>query len=242
MSGYQTGVQYATATAAKSGQTVTANVNGAIVTMLVARDLTVALGDVLLVQRVDRGQWIVLCRAYGTAPVDPGNPDAPDPQPPVVTGTLPVGPVETRSYRGSWRTDNSDVYQGEYGGYGNHKGCVFYGSAPASLAGATVLSATMPIRRIAGGTNAAQSTSLWLVVEKTRPAGAPTLAGPVSGPSIAVGTTVDFALPPSWVQGIVDGTYGGFAFYEADGSPYVKFAGRDTWQSAFTMTINWQRG
>lgn len=242
MSAYQSGVQYATATAAKSGQTVTANVNGAVVTMLVARDLTVDLGDVLLVQRVDRGQWIVLCRAYGSAPAAPDNPDPPDPQPPIVTGTTVIGPVETRSYRGSWRTDNSDVYQGEYGGYGNHRGCVFYGDAPASLAGATVLSATMPVRRIPGGFNAAQVTSIWLTTEKTRPAGAPTLSGPSAGPTLAVGSTTEFVIPTHWAQGIVDGTYGGFAFYEADSDPYVKFAGRDTWPSAFTMTVNWQRG
>jgi hypothetical protein len=233
---------FATATAAKSGGTVTANVNGVTVTMRVARDQAVAIDDVLIVERIG-AQWWVLARAGETAPTPPDNPAPPDPQPVVVTGTNVIAPVETRSYRGSWRTDNTDVYQGEYAGYGNHRGCIFYGAAPASLAGATVLSATMAVRRIPGGTNAAQSTSLWLTGEATRPAGVPTLYGPVAGPSIAVDTTLDdWAIPTSWAQGIVDGTYGGLAFYEADGSPYVKFAGRDRWSPAFALTINWQRG
>lgn len=232
----------ATATAAKSGSTVTAIVNGVVTTVQVARDLTVANGDVLVVQRIG-AEWFALGRVFTAATTVPGdNTSAPDPNPGTKTGTLVVSPVETRSYRnGSWRTDNTDVYQGEYGGWGNHTGCAFYGTKPASLTGATVTSATIRVRRERGGAYAAQSTTMWLVTQATRPSGAPTLGSSTGGPSLAVGGETTFSVPTSWAQSMVNGTAGGLAFYEADGSPYVVFAGRGTWSPAFTLTINWRR-
>lgn len=231
----------ATATAAKSGATVTALVNGAVTTVSVARDLTVASGDVIVVTKVG-SQWFALGRAYAAAPTSPINQPGPPAQPTGVTGSLVVSPVETRSYRnGAWRTDNTHVYQGSYGGAGNHTGAVFYGSAPRSLAGATVLSATAQVRRESGGAFAAQATTMRLMVDSTRPAGTVTLTSTDAGPSLAVGRSATFAVPTAWVQSMVDGTAGGLAFLDADGSPYVVFAGSADWGPAWTLTINWQR-
>ncbi len=239
LTGY--GSLLATATAAKSGSTVTATVNGVVTTVQVARDLTVASGDVLLVQRVG-SQWFAACRLYTAAPADPINVPVP-PVNPTASGQLTVSPVETRAYRnGAWRTDNTNVYQGTWGGNGNHTGCAFYGTAPRSLTGATVTAATIQVRRQSGGFYAAQPTTMRLVTQATRPAGAPTLTSSTSGPSLATGATNNaFAVPTSWAQALVDGGSGGLAFFEADADPYVIFAGTGSWSPAFTMTIHWTR-
>lgn len=227
---------------AKSGSTVSCIVNGTVTTVQVARDLTVALGDPVIIQKYG-GFWVATGRLFAAAPTDPKNPGAPSSNPGTATGTLVVAPVETRSRRnGAWRTDTTQVIQGEYGGAGNHTGCAFYGSAPQSLDGATVSSATIQVRRDSGGLFAAQATTMRLVTESTRPSGAPTLTSSTSGPSLAVGATNNtFAVPTAWAQAFVDGTSGGIGFFDADGSPYVRFAGVGDWSPAFTLTINWTR-
>ncbi|SIQ07415.1 hypothetical protein [Micromonospora avicenniae] len=234
----------ATASANKSGSTVTATVNGVTTVVQVARDLAVASGDVLLVEKIGP-QWFAYARVFSAAPASTGrdNEEPPPPKPATVSGTLVVSPVETRSYRPNygWRTDNTDVYQGQYGGWGNHTGAAFYGSKPRSLAGATVTKATIKVKRLSAGTYAAQSTTMRLVTQATRPGGAPTLGSSTSGPSLAVGGSTTFTIPASWAQAMVDGSAGGLAFFESDGSPYVRFAGRGSWSPAFTLTINWTR-
>lgn len=236
----------ATAKTAKSGTTCTATVGDTDVTVQVARDLTVAALDTILIGRVG-SQWFVVQRYYTAPATLPDNDPAPPPKPDVKTGTLVVSPVETRSYRNTfyvgWNMDTTDVYQGEYGGNGLYTGCVFYGSKPRSLAGATVQSATFRVRRLTGGTYAAQASTMRLMTNSVRPGGAPTLTSSATGPRLAVNTTFDtYAIPASWAQQMVDGTAGGIAFYVAGGSPYIRFAGRNSWSAAFTLSIKWQRG
>lgn len=234
-----------TCTAAKSGTAVLVAIAGTVTSCLAPRDLTLAAGDPVALVK-SSGVWYVVQRYQAAAPaadVDEATPPPP-PKPVTITGTLVVSPVETRSYRNSkWRTDNDDVYQGEYGGQGNHTGTVFYGSKPLSLDGATVTDAYIKVRRPdRGGDNAAQSTTMRLVSQRTRPGGAPTLGSTTSGPSLRRGQTASaFDVPVSWAQAMVDGTAGGLAFYESDGSPYVIFSGRGDWSSAFALTIKWRR-
>jgi hypothetical protein len=235
----------ATASTAKTGSTCTAEIGGIDTTIQVARDLSVSAGDGLLVAR-SGNTWYAVARTGTAAPSVPDTPapPPPKPKPEVVTGKLIVSPVETRSRQGSkWRTDNTNVYQGQYGGNGNHIGCVFYGSKLRSLAGATVTAAYTRIRRLdSGGTNAAQDTTLRLVAERTRPSGAPTLGSTADGPNLRRGETQNgVQITTSWVQAMVDGTAGGLAVYEADGSPYVILAGRDAWSPAWTLTVYWRR-
>jgi hypothetical protein len=151
--------------------------------------------------------------------------------------------VETRSYRSTgWRFDNDDIYQGQYGGNGNHTGCAFYGSGPRALAGATVLGASIQVRRKnGGGITAAQTTTLWLVTNATRPGGAPTLTSSSTGPSLAWGRSGNFGIITSWAQAMVDGTSGGLAIFTGSSSPYVIMDGRGAYGPSFTMTINWRR-
>lgn len=241
LSGVASGIGYAQG--AKSSGLLTVRVDGANVIMLAARDVTFAAGDrVIFVRAGD--QWAAVCRVDTAAVTDlpdvltppPSNPDS-------VTGTNTFTPVETRSRQGNrWRTDNADVYQGQYGGNGNHIGAAFYGQGPRALAGATVTSAAIQVRRRnGGGATAAQATTLRLVTERTRPSGAPTLTSSTAGPSLRWGQSTVFTVPTAWAQSIVDGSAGGLALYDASGSPYVIMDGRGAWAPAFALTINWTR-
>jgi hypothetical protein len=235
----------ATATSVKASGTCTAIIDGTETTVQCARDLTVASGDVLMLILFG-AQWFAVGRAYTAAPADTGptNVAPPPPRPTTVYGKTVITPVETRSYRsGDWRDDTDDVYQGQYGGNGNHTGCVFYGNKPRSLSGATVTDAKIKVRRPdAGGTNAAQTVTMREMTQRTRPAGGPTLGSSTSGPSLRRGQTTNaFDIPTDWAQDFVDGTAGGLAFFESDGSPYVILAGRSRWSAAFALTISWKR-
>lgn len=236
----------AVATTAKVGSTCTAEIAGTPTTVEVARDLSVSAGDALLIVR-SGSTWYAVGRSGTVAPSVPDTPAPPPPpsKPVVTTGKLIVPPVETRSRQGTrWRTDTDNVYQGQYGGNGNHVGCAFFGSKPRSLAGATVTSIYTRIRRLdSGGTNAAQTTTFRLVAERTRPSGAPTLGSVTDGPNLKRGETKNgIQLPTAWGQAMVDGTAGGIAVYESDGSPYLILAGRGAWSPAWTLTIYYRRG
>jgi hypothetical protein len=232
----------ATATTTKTAEVATFNIGGTLVSVQVARDLTIAVGDVCLIVRVG-SQWLATARLYPAAPAAVDLPPAPVPKPSTITGRLLVPPVETRSYRpAGWRTDVDDLYQGQYSSEGNHTGCAFYGTKPRSLVGATVTSATARIRRrAAGGQSAARDVTLWLVTEATRPAGAPTLTSTTAGPSLRWGDSVSYTIPTAWAQAMVDGTAGGLAVFESDGDPYMILDGRGRYSASFTLTINWTR-
>jgi hypothetical protein len=237
--------QKATAITAKTGSQCTADIGGVVTTIEVARDLSISAGDGLLVARAGN-TWYAISRTGTAAPSVPDTPPPPPPKPrpDTTTGKLIVSPIETRSRQGSkWRTDNDNVYQGAYGGNGNHIGCAFYGTKPRSLAGATVTGVYTRIRRLdSGGTNSAQDTTLRLVAERFRPSGAPTMGSVADGPNLRRGETRNgIQLPNSWGQAMVDATAGGIAVYDASGSPYLILAGRGAWSAAWTLTIYWQR-
>lgn len=233
------------AAGAKASGLITVTVGGISVSMNAARDVTFAAGDRVLFVKAG-GVWVVTTRLDTAATGgDPDNPSPvpPPPKPSTVTGSKTFTPVETRSRQGSkWRTDNDDVYQGQYGGQGNHIGSAFYGNGPRSLSGATVTSAYVQLRRrSAGGITAAQDTTLRLMVEKTRPSGAPTLGSSTDGPNLRWGQATRFQIPTSWAQAMVDSTAGGLAIYESDGAPYVILDGRGRYSASFQLTINWSR-
>lgn len=233
------------ALAAKASGSVSVSVGGEVIAALAPRDLTLAADDPVLIAK-NSGGWFVVQRYGDSAPAPPDIdvPDSPNPINPK-TGSLVVQSVATRSYRAGfgWRTDSSDVYQGQYGGFGNHTGCAFYGAKPRSLEGATVTGAAVRVRRVQGGSFAAQTTTLWLLEEAYKPASAaPTRLSSTTGPRLAVGATnTSFTVPTSWAQQMVDGTAGGLAIYDSSGSPYVVLAGRGSWSSAFTLTIRYTR-
>jgi hypothetical protein len=233
------------AAGAKSAGLLTVTVGGVPIIMQANRDVTFAAGDRVAVVKAN-GIWIAVCRLdAGTVADQPDNPPPPPPKPTVVTGTKVFSPVETRSYRtvfGGWRTDTDDVYQGQFGGNGNHTGCAFYGNGPRSLAGATVTGASVKLKRkSAGGVTAAQDTTFWLITQRTRPSGAPTRGASTDGPNLRWGQAGTFTIPTSWAQAMVDGTAGGLGIFESDGAPYVILDGRGAYGASFQLTIKWRR-
>lgn len=232
----------ATATVAKSGSQVTATINGVDTVIQVARDLTVAAGDVLMVAKVG-SQWFATSRFYTAAPAPVDATPPPTPKPTSVAGKLVVSAVYTGSYRdGKWRTDTTDLVQGSYGGSSNSTGSAFYGSKPRSLDGATVTDCWITVRRGAGGAYSAQQSTLRLTTQSTKPSGAPTLTSSNTGPSIPTNTTLTrFDIPNSWGQAIVDGTAGGISIFDSSGSPYIRFVGRSDYSSSFMLSIAWKR-
>jgi hypothetical protein len=237
-----TGVITGTCVVASAGGVATVDVGTAQLVVNVARGLTVALGDVVLVAKQGSSRFVT--SILYSAPPAAVSPDVPPPPAPsTVTGTTTVRAVSTGSYRaGKWRTDTDDLVQGVTPGQGNSIGCAFYGRAPKALAGATVLAARLTVRRIRGGSFAAQAPTLRLVTQTTRPAGAPSLTSSTVGPSLKVGaTTSTFVVPASWGQQMVDGTAGGLAVYDSAGDPYVRLAGRSAFGPAFALKISWKR-
>ena len=238
-------MDFATCLGVKSSGYVSVLIGDVTTNVMINRDLTVGAGDRVVVNKIN-GQWVAVCRVDTAAVTLPDNPSAPPPKPPVTNGSKTFTPVETRSYRTTygWRTDNADVYHGEWGSWGNHTGCVFYGSAPRSLAGATVTSASIKVARPSdnpGQAYAATANVMRLMTNKTRPSGTVTLTSSTAGPLLKSGATTTFTIPDSWAQAMVDGTAGGLAFFDADGSPYVIFSGKGRSASAFTLTIKYTR-
>lgn len=227
----------AQATGANSGATCAAIVNGVAMTIQLARDLTVASGDVLLVHLVDN-TWYGCCRLYASAAAAVDEYEGPDPNVPVINGQTVVMPVTTGTYRdAAWKTSTTDTMQGATGGYGNATGAAFYGPKPATLTGVTVTGAAVRLRSLAP----LAATTLRLVTETEQPSGAPTLTSTTAGPSLAHNEVVDYPVPTAWVQAMVDGTAGGLALFDGDGSPYSRYAGLGTDPAAWLLTIDWTR-
>jgi len=238
-------LQLATATAAKSGSTVTATIGTITTTVQVARDLTVAAGDVLVVAKVgsgSRAQWFALGRGYTAAPAAVQPTEGPPPVYGVASGRLTVLPTFTGTYRdGAWLTGVDEPAQGAYGGAGNATGVAYYGYKPQSISGATVTGARVALRRGPGGTASAQTATLQQVAGVLFDGSAPSLLDDITGPALAIGDSTVFAVPTAWAQDFVDGNAGGLGVFDADGSPYMRFTGRAASASAWLLTIDWQR-
>lgn len=225
----------------KTSGYVAALVNGQRINVECERDLTPAVGDVIVIAQIG-SKYIALGRTSAAAPGSAEGNEAPPPTSPQ-TGVLTVTPVETRSYRPAygWRFDTDDVYQGEYGGWGNHTGCAFYGSKPRALDGATVTDASLRMRCLQIGSYPPSAATMRLITNTVRPGGAPTLTSSATGPALVQGAETQWDVPTAWAQAIVDGTAGGIGAYIAGGTPYIRWAGRGAWSAAFTLTIRWRR-
>jgi hypothetical protein len=254
------GMVRGTALTAAASNCCLVTVGGITVTARVAVGLTVAAGNIVLMARLGSLYYVVIVVpvAPTSTPATPPPPDAPPvdtgdkpptPRPSTTTGTLTCVPVATACYRNSsWRSDGNpansfDLYQGRYSGssYGRNTGAAFYGSKPHTLSGATCTKVTVKIKRLSAGDFAARSATLRLVSQTSRPGGAPTLNETTSGPSLAINTSTTFTLPTSWGQALIDGTRGGIAIAISSDDPYIRFAGRNSWSAAMTLTLSWRR-
>lgn len=239
---FQSDTRLAAATATKTGSRVPVVVDGIEVQVECARDLTVASGDVLFIARFG-SQWFAIGRGYTNAVGAFDGDPPPPPVPAALRGLTVLRPIETRTYRsiGGWQTANTQVTQGKMGKI-NHTGVAFYGDKPNTLEGVVVTRATMRLRRYrGGGKNTAGTATLHQVTQKTRPSGAPTLGSSTDGPNLKWNGRGTAELPVSWGQALVDGTMGGIAVYQADGTPFIIYSGRGDWSPAFTISLTWSR-
>lgn len=232
---------------AKVGSTVQVNVNGTLRVVQVSRDLSVAIGDVLLLHR-SGGNWYASVKLYSAATSGEPPMQLPDMDPNVSPpqGSLTVLPVYASTYQtalAAWRADEQIIVQGiGTAAYGNQEGAAFYGDKPRSLAGATVTAARLETIFRTNGPSGSTGCTLWLVTESTRPAGAPTRTLSTAGPNTDLFEgPVSFTIPTAWAQSIVDGTAGGIGVADADGSPYCVFSGRGARSTAFSLVIDWRR-
>lgn len=228
---------------AKSSGLLTVRVNSLDVTMHAARDVTFAAGDRVAFVRAG-ATWMAVARV-GTAAVadQPDAAVAPPANPPTVFGSTAFVPNDVGNWQGSrWSTDLGNILQGQASPSApNNTGTVFYGAALRALAGATASAARVQIRRATkGGRPGALPLTLWLVTQASKPTGAPTLTDTTVGPLLSWGQSSSFTIPTAWAQAMIDGTSGGLAVFESDGSPYIALDGLGN-PSQFALTVDWSR-
>ena len=140
-----------------------------------------------------------------------------------------------------WRTDNDEIYQGEYAGSGGlSRGVAFFGNKLVK-AGKNADSGKVYVKR-AGYGGASQSQTLYLCsfAQGTKPGGSPTIVdGPrdVGGLAWGAGKWID--LPASWVQHFLDGTAKSIGLYHGSASPYVICDGRKNGTTRFQIKMTY---
>ena len=176
------------------------------------------------------------------------------------TAIPPVTPDETtiqyatltKSYRGGWRSDTTDVIQGVYSdsGYKSslswHYGCMWFGSLKGVLSGTTVKSATLTLHRKTGSGSSSAKTVYLCAITNTSASGVPSIAvnyGALG--TIGRNQQVTFGIPVAAVQGLANGTYGGLCLYETPynfGSSswsncYMRMSGSDTSSRPYLQVV-----
>lgn len=143
---------------------------------------------------------------------------------------------ESGSWRdafGGWRTDNNYAYQGQWSGYGRHKGLWFFNDSNirSTLSGRTILSARLRLtRRSSGGTSGAQTPTIrrhnYSTLSNAQNAGEPGfLSGTVTSQSWGWGDTKWVTIPVSWANSLRDGNARGFGIHINADNPYMIFNG-----------------
>ena len=176
------------------------------------------------------------------------------------TAIPPVTPDETtiqyatltKSYRGGWRSDTTDVIQGVYSdsGYKSslswHYGCMWFGSLKGVLSGTTVKSATLTLHRKTGSGSSSAKTVYLCAITNTSASGVPSIVvnyGALG--TIGRNQQVTFGIPVAAVQGLANGTYGGLCLYETPynfGSSswsncYMRMSGSDTSSRPYLQVV-----
>lgn len=158
----------------------------------------------------------------------------------------------TKSYRGGWRSDTTDVIQGVYSdsGYKSslnwHYGCMWFSSLKSTLAGKTIKSATLTLHRKTGSGSSSAKTVYLCAITNTSASGAPSIAvnyGALG--TIGRNAQVTFSIPVAAVQGLANGTYGGLCLYETKynfGSSswsncYMRMSGADTSYKPYLQVV-----
>ena len=178
---------------------------------------------------------------YGTA-IPPVTPD----QTTIQYATL------TKSYRGGWRSDTTDVIQGVYSANGYRSGlswnygCMWFGNLRGTLQGTTIRSATLTLHRKTGSGSSSAKTVYLCAITNASASGAPSIAANYGAlGTIGRNAQVTFSIPVAAVQGLANGTYGGLCLYEAPynfGSAswsncYMRMSGSDTGYKPYLQVV-----
>jgi len=134
----------------------------------------------------------------------------------------------------SWRTtygwrSGSDVYQGEWSGWGNHRGFWFFNDSNirSTLSGRTITRVRVRLtRRSSGGNAGAMTPTVRRHNYSSQPSGTPSfVTGTVTNTSFAWGDTRWVSLPNSWGDSFRDNNAKGIGIWPgSSGSPYMIFS------------------
>lgn len=203
---------------------------------------TYAVNDLVLVGRSPTSWWVIA--KVGTAAAPPVDPPTIAPPAADYYRSISVAARSTHTYRGGWRSDTTDLYQGDWTGRGVNTGVAFYGSALVGLKADTSASGTrisVRVKRLSGGSYSAVTPTLWTVSQRVKPGGAPTRLSSFSGPSLKPGESGSVALPDARVTELLNGTAGGIACYVATSTPYAQLAGRGAWSPSMSLAVRYTR-
>lgn len=133
-----------------------------------------------------------------------------------------------RDAYGGWRTDGTDVYQGDYG-WGHHRGLWYFNDASirSTLSGRRILSVEIEIQRrnTSHGSTAAGTPTMRLHNYSSQPSGTPTMGSGRSshGKSFTRGSKQWVPLFNSWGDALRDNTAKGIGVYTTSNTPYLVF-------------------
>lgn len=145
--------------------------------------------------------------------------------------TTTWGETGAQSWRTTygWRTDNDRVYQGQWGGYGLHKGLWYFNSSNlrSTLSGQNIKSIRIQITRYSGshGSSAAGVPTMRLHNYDSSPSGEPSFIAAYSSHNVGfgLGNTKWVPLPIAWGENIRDGKARGIGVYTGSDDPYLQF-------------------
>lgn len=217
---------------AVSGTNVTVVMpDGSLQVLQRLRHVSCAAGDLVKVDRQSGSQVVVGAYGAGVAPPPPPpDPTTPPPPPPPSekrTGTDPVAPAFSGTYRSGWRGDTADLYEGDYSGRGLNFGAAFYADGIQSLPG-SLTAGRLKLVRAQAGTFGALAPTICLLAGKTRPGGIPTILATATGPALKTGTTqaawgrADWSIPSGWLAQLDSGAAGGFGIWVNSRDPYIR--------------------
>jgi hypothetical protein len=184
----------------------------------IPRDLTVAVDDLVLVG-TDAGTWVLVRLGTGTLWTIP--PDMATWTPPAPGRSQEaVSPVGSGSWRGgAWRSDTSQLYCGDWSGKGVNQGGVWYGTGFRGRG--TLSGLKVPLIRRAGGVNGAQTPTMLLLPNDTRPGSWSAPVATVAGPALSINVWTDWYPPGAWLTALENGSAGGIGIGQAGASPYI---------------------
>lgn len=241
-----------------SGSTVTVSLTddpgGDLVTAPKVRAYSAPqVNDVVILAK--SGQSLYCLGALNASPVPPPNPENEGPPLPSGGGTSggemsptpPAAPVQvtkslrpifTGTYRGTaWRTDTTDLYQGQGVIAGVEYGAAYYGSALTALGATEALSGTVRMQRLRAGLAASRIPRLRLLTHSDPPPGFPSFSQELDGPPLSVDEAVTVDLPLSWITALLNGSAGGIGF---GGDAYMRIAGQSNWAPAMELTLTYR--